>query len=194
MKLYSNEIVFRGHPDKCADQISDALLDECLRQDPTSRVGCECYATTNHIIIGGEITTKANIDYKAIARDVIKEIVSKMPYTKEYPEYKDYENESSKCNASEFIDAVIESFGDIVTMKGSILMGESGGGTATYYTACIDDRFELYVPIVALCTYEESIMAISHCTCNYIPGIAKYFDMGDLAILIAPSCNKILYI
>ena len=85
------------------------------------------------------------------------------------------------------IDAVIESFGDIVTMKGSILMGESGGGTATYYTACLDDRFELYVPIVALCTYEDSIMAISHCTCNYIPGIAKYFDMGDLATLTAPK-------
>ena len=73
-RLFTSESVSEGHPDKLCDAISDAILDECLRQDPTSRVGCECYATTNHIIIGGEITTKANIDYKAIAREVIKEI------------------------------------------------------------------------------------------------------------------------
>ena len=73
-KLFTSESVSEGHPDKLCDAISDAILDECLKQDPFSRVGCECYATTNHIIIGGEITTKANIDYKAIARDVIKEI------------------------------------------------------------------------------------------------------------------------
>ena len=73
-RLFTSESVSEGHPDELCDAISDAILDECLRQDPTSRVGCECYATTNHIIIGGEITTKANIDYKAIAREVIKEI------------------------------------------------------------------------------------------------------------------------
>ena len=73
-KLFTSESVSQGHPDKLCDAISDAILDECLRQDPYSRVGCECYATTNHIIIGGEITTKAKIDYKQIARDVIKEI------------------------------------------------------------------------------------------------------------------------
>ncbi len=73
-KLFTSESVSEGHPDKLCDAISDAILDECLKQDPFSRVGCECYATTNHIIIGGEITTKASIDYKAIARDVIKEI------------------------------------------------------------------------------------------------------------------------
>jgi len=73
-KLFTSESVSEGHPDKLCDAISDAVLDECLRQDPLSRVACECYATTNHIIIGGEITTKGNIDYKKIARDVIKEI------------------------------------------------------------------------------------------------------------------------
>ena len=85
------------------------------------------------------------------------------------------------------IDAVLDSFSDIVTMDGSILMGESGGGTATYYTACLEERFELYVPIVALCTLKDSIMSIEHCLCNYIPGLAKYFDMGDLSVLIAPK-------
>lgn len=73
-KLFTSESVSQGHPDKLCDAISDAILDECLRQDPYSRVGCECYATTNHIIIGGEITTKVKVDYRQIARDVIKEI------------------------------------------------------------------------------------------------------------------------
>ena len=73
-RLFTSESVSEGHPDKLCDAISDAILDECLKQDPNSRVGCECYATTNHIIIGGEITTKAIIDYKQIARDVIKDI------------------------------------------------------------------------------------------------------------------------
>ena len=73
-KLFTSESVSEGHPDKLCDAISDAILDECLRQDPTSRVGCECYATTNHVIIGGEITTKANIDYRQISREVIKDI------------------------------------------------------------------------------------------------------------------------
>ena len=73
-RLFTSESVSEGHPDKLCDAISDAILDECLRQDPHSRVGCECYATTNHVIIGGEITTKANLDYQAIARQTIKEI------------------------------------------------------------------------------------------------------------------------
>ena len=85
------------------------------------------------------------------------------------------------------LDAVLEHFGDVVTAKGSILMGESGGGTATYYTACLEERFELFVPIVALCSYEDSIVEIFHCLCNYVPGVAKYFDMGDLACMIAPK-------
>ena len=73
-RLFTSESVSEGHPDKLCDAISDAILDECLRQDPHSRVGCEVYATTNHIIIGGEITTKANLDYQKIAREVIKDI------------------------------------------------------------------------------------------------------------------------
>ena len=73
-KLFTSESVSEGHPDKICDAISDAILDECLKQDTKSRVGCECYATTNHIISGGEITTKAIVDYKQVAKDVIKEI------------------------------------------------------------------------------------------------------------------------
>ena len=73
-KVFTSESVSEGHPDKLCDQISDAILDECLRQDENSRVACECYVTTNHLIIGGEITTKAKIDYKSVARKVIKDV------------------------------------------------------------------------------------------------------------------------
>lgn len=73
-KVFTSESVSEGHPDKLCDQISDAILDECLKQDPYSRVACECYVTTNHLIIGGEITTKAQIDYKQIARQVIEDV------------------------------------------------------------------------------------------------------------------------
>lgn len=84
------------------------------------------------------------------------------------------------------LDCVLKNF-DFISMENSILMGESGGGTATYYTACFEDRFSVYVPIVALCDYKSSILAINHCKCNYIPHIMKYFDMGDLSLLIAPK-------
>jgi len=63
-----------GHPDKVADSISDAILDACLAQDAASRVACETMVTTNFCVICGEITTKAVVDYAAIARDVIRTI------------------------------------------------------------------------------------------------------------------------
>ena len=73
-RLFTSESVTEGHPDKICDQISDAILDACLAQDPDSRVACECLITTNKLIIAGEITTNANLDYEAIARKTILEI------------------------------------------------------------------------------------------------------------------------
>ena len=72
--LFTSESVSEGHPDKVCDQIADAVLDECLRQDPESRVACEVFATTEYILIGGEITSKAKVDYETIARGVLREI------------------------------------------------------------------------------------------------------------------------
>ena len=72
--LFTSESVTEGHPDKIADQISDAILDAALTDDPTSRVACETLLTTGLVIIAGEITTKAQIDYQGIARRVIGEI------------------------------------------------------------------------------------------------------------------------
>jgi len=67
-----------------------------------------------------------------------------------------------------------------------LITGNSGGGTASYYAACYDERIKLSVPSCAFCPYEESIIAVHHCTCNYIPNAYKYFEMQDLACLIAP--------
>ena len=73
-RLFTSECVTCGHPDKVADCISDAILDACLAQDPGSRVACETMVTTDFCIICGEITTKAVVDYEAIARKVIAQI------------------------------------------------------------------------------------------------------------------------
>ncbi len=72
--IFSSESVGEGHPDKVCDTISDAVLDACLTQDPTSRVACETYAKCNLVVVGGEITTKAKLDFSAIAREAIREI------------------------------------------------------------------------------------------------------------------------
>lgn len=72
--LFTSESVTEGHPDKMCDQISDAVLDACLAQDTNSRVACECATKTGMIMLLGEITTKANLDYQKIVRDKIKEI------------------------------------------------------------------------------------------------------------------------
>ncbi|MBQ9149121.1 MAG: methionine adenosyltransferase [Oscillospiraceae bacterium] len=72
--LFTSECVTNGHPDKVADSISDAILDACLAQDPGSRVACETTVTTDFCLICGEITTKAVVDYPAVAREAIRKI------------------------------------------------------------------------------------------------------------------------
>ena len=72
--IFSSESVGEGHPDKVADTISDAVLDACLSQDKFSRVACETYVKSNIVIVGGEITTKAKLDFVKIARETIREI------------------------------------------------------------------------------------------------------------------------
>jgi len=85
------------------------------------------------------------------------------------------------------IDVLEESFADKMDLTCISCMGNSGGGTATAYIAALEDRIVLAMPSCAVCTYKDSIGAMPHCICNYVPGIAKYFDMGDL---IAMSCPK----
>lgn len=72
--LFTSESVSEGHPDKVCDKISDAILDACLKVDSNARVACECYISGNFLVIGGEITCKQKVDYKSIAKNVLKEI------------------------------------------------------------------------------------------------------------------------
>ncbi len=72
--IFTSESVTEGHPDKICDNISDAILDACMAEDPMSRVACETATCTGFVLITGEITTKAHVDYAKIARETIKEI------------------------------------------------------------------------------------------------------------------------
>jgi S-adenosylmethionine synthetase len=72
--FFTSESVGEGHPDKLCDQVSDAILDSCLKDDPQSRVACETFASTSLVLIGGEITTKTFVDFQQIVRDVAQEI------------------------------------------------------------------------------------------------------------------------
>jgi S-adenosylmethionine synthetase len=72
--VFSSESVGEGHPDKVSDFISDSVLDACLEQDPTSRVACETLVKSNHVVLAGEITTNAVINYEAVVREAVRDI------------------------------------------------------------------------------------------------------------------------
>jgi S-adenosylmethionine synthetase len=72
--IFTSESVSEGHPDKVCDQISDAVLDACLEQDPNSRVACESLTTTNMIVVSGEITTHADVVWETVTRDIVRKI------------------------------------------------------------------------------------------------------------------------
>lgn len=89
--LFTSESVGEGHPDKMCDQISDAVLDACLEQDPMSRVACETSTGTGFVIIFGEITTNAKVDYEKVVREKIREIGF------------DHEDKGLNCDTCQFI-------------------------------------------------------------------------------------------
>ena len=88
-------------------------------------------------------------------------------------------------DAMRILDAVAERF-SLIDMTDVVCTGNSGGGTATYYLACLDQRITVAAPSCSVCSFEDSIAAMPHCMCNHVPSIRKYFEMGDLAGLIAP--------
>ncbi len=85
------------------------------------------------------------------------------------------------------IDLLEENFADRVDTSCICCMGNSGGGTATAYVAALEDRIKLAMPSCAMCTYKDSIGAMHHCACNYVPNITSYFDMGDLLAMSYPK-------
>ena len=84
------------------------------------------------------------------------------------------------------IDILGEHFSDKVNTDKVYCMGNSGGGTATFYATALDKRIRAAIPSCAFATFSGSIGAMYHCACNYVPGISKYFDMAEIAGLIAP--------
>lgn len=129
MKLYSNEIVFRGHPDKVCDQISDAILDECMKQDPDSRCGIETVGGKGKIFITGEITSKANIDVEKIAKRVLTDV----GYSTDY----------------EIIDNIGKQSSDIALGTNSTVNGAGDNGMMFGY-ACDDTEQMLPTAMVIL--------------------------------------------
>ena len=86
-----------------------------------------------------------------------------------------------------FIDVIEDEFSDKIDTKTICCMGNSGGGTATSYIAALEDRITLAMPSCAMCTYKDSIGAMTHCSCNYVPKIAEYFEMSDLMAMAYPK-------
>ncbi len=119
---YTTESVTNGHPDKVCDQMSDAILDACLAQDPKSRVAVETFGSHGTLMIGGEVTTTATVDYEAIARQVYKDI--------------GYDDE-------------LEVLSRVVTQSGDIAMGVDTGGAGDQgiMYGYATDETEEYLPL-----------------------------------------------
>lgn len=84
------------------------------------------------------------------------------------------------------IDVLEHSFSNVCNVEKIYIMGNSGGGTTSFYAAALELRIKAVMPSCAFCTFVDSIGSIRHCECNYVPNIAKYFDMAEIAGLIAP--------
>ena len=85
------------------------------------------------------------------------------------------------------IDVLENEFSELVDLENICCMGNSGGGTATAYVSALEDRIKLAMPSCAMCTFKDSIGAMQHCTCNYVPNVAQYFDMGDIMAMAYPK-------
>lgn len=85
------------------------------------------------------------------------------------------------------VDVVEKYFSDFCNIEKIFCMGNSGGGTASIYASALEDRIRAAIPSCAFCTFADSIGALNHCECNYIPHIAEYFDMAELAGMSAPK-------
>ena len=140
--LFTSESVSEGHPDKVCDQISDAILDAVLKQDSESHVACECFATTNLVVIGGEITTIANVDYEKVARNVLL----KIGYTKD-----EYGIDGNTC---EIINRIHTQSPDIAQGVNKTSVEEQGAGDQGIMFGYASNETDNYMPLAIVLAHK----------------------------------------
>merc|ERR1719223_2558800 len=133
--LFTSESVNEGHPDKICDQVSDAVLDACIREDPTARVACETCTKTGMCMIFGEITTTASVNYEQVIREALRDI----GYD-DVAKGLDYRT----CNV---IVAIEEQSLDIGQSVDSVKIEDTGAGDQGIMFGYATDETETYMPL-----------------------------------------------